>query len=162
MTSLKVLIIFAFVIFCQAYISNHFSRKFSINPVRIVKKNQVNCLGSGDDIQNQNDGRFNGKVAGVLYLLSLSFFMCVADVKAADVESIPRWNIYSRMARVEDIMFTKSDAAAMEKRNDEKYAAMEKRMDEMEKRSMAFSLFLALVSQALPIQLYLDKKNSPP
>jgi hypothetical protein len=27
---------------------------------------------------------------------------------------------------------------------------------------MAFSLFLALVSQALPIQLYLDKKNSPP
>jgi hypothetical protein len=88
--------------------------------------------------------------------------MCVADVKAADVESIPRWNIYSRMARVEDIMFTKSDAAAMEKRNDEKSAAMEKRMDETEKRSMAFSFFLALVSQALPIQLYLDKKNSPP
>ena len=56
--------------------------------------------------------------------------MYVADVKAANVESIPRWNIYSRMSRVEDIMFTKGDTAAVtEKRMDEKSAAMEERME---------------------------------
>ena len=51
----------------------------------------------------------------------------------------------------------------MEKRGDEKSIAMEKRVDEktaaMEKRTTGLSLLVALLSQLLPIQNYLDKKK---
>jgi hypothetical protein len=47
----------------------------------------------------------------------------------------------------------------MEKRMDKKFADMEKRMNEKSVAFMGFSLFSALISQVLPIKIYLDKKK---
>ena len=59
------------------------------------------------------------------------------------VETIPRWDLFSRVQRLEDSMFTKFDAKEMEERmeerSDRKMAEMEERSDrkmaEMEERS---------------------------
>ena len=52
--------------------------------------------------------------------------------------SIPRYDLFARVQRLEDTMFSKTDAKEMERRMDIKSAAMEKRMDiksaAMEKR----------------------------
>ena len=73
MTSLKVFLILAFVIFCQGYVNNRFYRSsIDLGNFQNKKKQVSLCLnlGSGDI---QNDRRFNVRVA-VIYLLSLSFF----------------------------------------------------------------------------------------
>ena len=43
---------------------------------------------------------------------------------------IPRYDLFARVQRLEDTMFSKADAKEMEKRADEKSVVMEKRMDE--------------------------------
>ena len=65
------------------------------------------------------------------------------------VESLPRWDLFSRVQKLEDSMFTKSDAKEMEERLDKKMAEMEERSDrkmvEMEYRMLVMSGFTSLI-----------------
>ena len=64
-------------------------------------------------------------------------------------ESIPSWDLFSRVQKLEDSMFAKSDAKEMEKRLDRKMAEMEERSDrkmaEMENHMLFMVSFLSLI-----------------
>ena len=73
------------------------------------------------------------------------------------VETIPRWDLFSRVQKLEDSMFTKFDAKEMEERmeerSDRKMAEMEERSDkkmvEIENRTLVMfcvSSLIAIVS----------------
>ena len=70
------------------------------------------------------------------------------------VETIPRWDLFSRVQRLEDSMFTKFDAKEMEERmeerSDRKMAEMEERSDmkmvEMENRTLVMFCVSSLIA----------------
>lgn len=67
-----------------------------------------------------------------------------------EVEPIPRWDIFARVGRLEDILFTKEDALEMKKE-------MKKEMDASKYQMMAFTLLVTLLSQSIPIVRYLNE-----
>ena len=81
------------------------------------------------------------------------------------VEAIPRWDLVSRVALIEDTYFTKSDAENMEARTMEREARtieredairkeMLEREDALRKNMMGFTLFTVGIGQIVPVLGY--------
>ena len=94
---------------------------------------------------------------------------------------ISSWDVYRRLDRIDDTMFTKEDADKMAKESREYTEKMakesreytekmvkesreyaEKMAKEMATTQMYFSLFLAGISQILPVKQYLDSDSNRP
>jgi len=91
------------------------------------------------------------------------------------VSVIPRWDLYARVSRIEETMFTKEDAKdmqkkteemqkktekkmeEMQKKTDKKMEEMEKKMEETKKEMMGFTLFTTLLTQLVPIKRLFDE-----
>ena len=80
----------------------------------------------------------------------------------------PRWDLYARVSRIEETMFTKEDAKDMQKKTEEMQKKTEKKMEEtqkkMEKKTeetkkemMGFTLFTTLLTQLVPIKRFFDE-----
>ena len=83
---------------------------------------------------------------------------------------ISSWDVYRRLDRIDDTMFTKEDADKMAKESREYTEKMakesreyaEKTAKDMATTQMYFSLFLAGISQILPVKQYLDSDSNRP
>jgi len=73
----------------------------------------------------------------------------VTAVTSKVVEIIPRWDLYTRVARLEETMFTKEDAKAMEARMTTRMDAQEARMTARMDIQYALTYWLFGVSTCL-------------
>ena len=73
------------------------------------------------------------------------------------VSVIPRWDLYARVSRIEETMFTKEDAKDMQKKTEEMQKKTEKKMEETKKEMMGFTLFTTLLTQLVPIKRFFDE-----
>ena len=95
---------------------------------------------------------------------SLSEFYTKAEFPSSlslaksEVEKIPRWDLISRISRLEDTYFTRSDAEAMEartiKREEDMEARTVKRAAKREEAMIGFTLLTVGIGQIIPILNY--------
>ena len=75
-------------------------------------------------------------------------------VPMVKVETIPRWDLFSRVQKLEDSMFTKFDAKEMEERmeerSDQKMAEMENRMFVMFCVSSLIAILSGYIGRTIP------------
>ena len=91
-------------------------------------------------------------LAGILFGCTLIQPLSSNAVEKSKVSTIPRWNLYERVGRIEDTMCTKDDAAEMKRE-------MKKDMVDMKREMMGFSLGTTFLTQLIPIKKMIDENN---
>jgi len=110
------------------------------------------CLTVDNMGKNLSKGVAAGFLAFLLAGTAIPAVAAVTPTSAGDtirvVQTIPRWDLYSRVSRLEDVVFTKDDAKKMqaEIRADMKAMQLETRADMAEVTSRTNLMFIVSIS----------------